>query len=130
MSVVLLCFLHRNFYLFCLQKKNFYVMRHRTLEFKSQNIERKVTESKKIKNMPAVIWTFWISGARFHIFYSLVPCSQNMKKLTFPRPKKSKFLCKHVNSYSARRNQFNQGFCISLSAETKVVVVDNLHCHS
>ena len=64
-------------------------MRHRTLDFKSQKIEGKVTESQKIKNMLAEICTFWISGAQFPIFYSLVPRSQNMKNLAFPQPKKS-----------------------------------------
>ena len=63
-------------------------MRHRTLEFKSQKIERKVTESQKIKNKLAEIWTFWISGARFPIFYSFVPHSQNMKKPHFPSTQK------------------------------------------
>ena len=43
-------------------------MRHRTLKLKSKYIERKVTESQKIKNMLAEIWTFWISGAQFPIF--------------------------------------------------------------
>ena len=63
-------------------------MRHRTLEFKPQKIERKVTESQKIKNMLAEIRTFWISGARFPIFYSLVPRSQNIKKPHFPSTQK------------------------------------------
>ena len=59
-------------------ERHFYVMRHRTLEFKSQKIERKVTESQKIKNMLAVIWTFWISGARIsETSLSLDPKSPN-----------------------------------------------------
>ena len=39
----------------CKKKTNCHVMCHRTLEFKSQKIERKVTESQKIKNMLAEI---------------------------------------------------------------------------
>ena len=77
------------FTFFACKKRKFYVMRHRTLEFKSQNIERKMTESQKIKNMLAVIWTFWISGARFPIFYSLIPRLQNMKKTHFPSTQKN-----------------------------------------
>ena len=87
-SVVLLCFLHRNFHFFCLQKKKFLCHAPLTTRFKFEKIERKVTESQKIKNKLAEIWTFWISGARFPIFYSFVPHSQNMKKPHFPSTQK------------------------------------------
>ena len=56
---------------------------------KFEKIERKVTESQKIKNKLAEIWTFWISGAQFPIFYSFIPHSQNMKKPHFPSTQKA-----------------------------------------
>ena len=50
----------QKFLLFFVDKKrNFHVMRHGPLNLKLKKIERKVTESQKIKNMLAKIWTFW-----------------------------------------------------------------------
>ena len=88
------------FTFFVCKKRNFYVMRHRTLEFKSQKIERKVTESQKIKNKLAEIGLFGSRELGFPYFTRSYLTSKIWKHVTFTRPKKSKFLCKHVNSYS------------------------------
>ena len=90
----------QNFSLFLPAKKHFHVMCHRTLEFKLQKIERKVTEPQKIKNMLAEIWTFLSRQLGFPYFTRSYLPRKIWKNLTFPRPRKSKFLCKHVNSYS------------------------------
>ena len=88
-SVVLLCFLHRNVHFFCLQKKKFPCLAPRTTRFKFKKIERKVTESQKIKNKLAEIWTFWISGAQFPIFYSFIPHSTKYEKTSLSLDPKS-----------------------------------------
>ena len=52
------------FTFFACKKRKFYVMRHRTLEFKSQKIDRKVTESQKIKNKKTSLQKFRLFGSR------------------------------------------------------------------
>ena len=99
MSVVLLCFLHRNFHFFCLQKKKFPCHAPRTTRFEFEKIERKVTESQKIKNKLVEIWLFGSRELGFPYFTRSYLTRKIWKNLTFPWPKKSKFLCKHVKSY-------------------------------